>query len=84
MYIYIYMLYVGFVQRFANREIMMSESAAAGISGDEWMGKTFDLSKAYKQLAILPAHQRHCSGRISCEWHLEILSKYLPSFRLHW
>ena len=53
------MLYVGFVQRFANREIMMSESAAAGISGDEWMGKTFDLSKAYKQLAILPAHQRH-------------------------
>ena len=38
---------------------LMSESAAAGISGDEWMGKTFDLSKAYKQLAILPAHQRH-------------------------
>ena len=38
---------------------LMSESAAAGISGDEWMCKTFDLSKAYKQLAILPAHQRH-------------------------
>ena len=38
---------------------LMSESAAADVPGDEWMGKTFDLSKAYKQLAILPAHQRH-------------------------
>ncbi|CAL1153270.1 unnamed protein product, partial [Cladocopium goreaui] len=38
---------------------LMSEAAAAGVSGDEWMGKTFDLSKAYKQLAILPAHQQH-------------------------
>ena len=25
----------------------------------EWQGKTFDLSKAYKQLAVLPAHQAH-------------------------
>lgn len=38
---------------------IMAETAAAGVSGGEWKGKTFDLSKAYKQLAILPCHQKH-------------------------
>ena len=46
---------------------LMSEAAAAGVSGDEWIGKTFDLD-----------------GRISCGWHLEILSKHLASFWLRW
>ena len=39
--------------------LAMKEAEASGIPVDQWMGKTFDLSKAYKQLAILPEHQCH-------------------------
>ena len=38
---------------------VMRESAGALGPNITWCGKTFDLSKAYKQLAVLPAHQRH-------------------------
>ena len=38
----------------AMREAGLSDSEAL-----EWLGKTFDLSKAYKQLAVLPDHQLH-------------------------
>lgn len=37
----------------------MQASAESGTSALEWYGKTFDLSKAYKQLAVLPEHQQH-------------------------
>ena len=39
----------------------------AGLSGSdafEWLGKTFDLSKAYKQLAVLPDHQLQLDSRV--------------------
>ena len=39
--------------------LALKEAEAAGIPVDQWMGKTFDLSKAYKQLAVKPSHQRH-------------------------
>jgi len=38
---------------------IMRESACPGVLTMEWLGKTFDLSKAYKQLAVLPDHQPH-------------------------
>ena len=38
----------------AMREVGLSASDAM-----DWLGKTFDLSKAYKQLAVLPEHQLH-------------------------
>ena len=38
---------------------IMAEAAAAGVPLSDWKGKTFDLSKAYKQMAILPSHQKH-------------------------
>ena len=37
----------------------MLQAEAAGVDCGGWMGKTFDLSKAYKQLAIWPEHQKH-------------------------
>ena len=38
---------------------VMRESADKLGPNLKWLGKTFDLSKAYKQLAVLPEHQRH-------------------------
>lgn len=38
----------------AMKEVGLSTSDAL-----DWLGKTFDLSKAYKQLAVLPEHQLH-------------------------
>ena len=38
---------------------IMRMSAGAQVQLHEWLGKTFDLSKAYKQLAVLPDHQAH-------------------------
>eukprot|EP00435_Cladocopium_sp_Y103_P033666 s1851_g8.t1 len=38
---------------------LMQELSSASLPHDQWMGKTFDLSKAYKQLAIHPSHQKH-------------------------
>ena len=38
---------------------VMRESADMLGPNLKWLGKAFDLSKAYKQLAVLPAHQRH-------------------------
>ena len=38
---------------------LMRELSNAGLPPGQWMGKTFDLSKAYKQVAILPSHQKH-------------------------
>ena len=38
---------------------VMRQSADKLEPGLKWLGKTFDLSKAYKQLAVLPEHQRH-------------------------
>ena len=38
---------------------VMRESADMLGPNLKGLGKTFDLSKAYKQLAVLPAHQRH-------------------------
>ena len=63
---------------------LMSEAAAAGVSGDEWMGKTFDLSQGLQTTCHSSCSPTTCGGRISCEWHLEILSKYLPALWLHW
>ena len=37
----------------------MQVGSDAGVPVLEWFGKTFDLSKAYKQLAVLPEHQHH-------------------------
>ena len=37
----------------------MREAGLPGSDALEWLGKTFDLSKAYKQLAVLPDHQLH-------------------------
>ena len=38
---------------------IMRVSAGMNVQLHEWSGKTFDLSKAYKQLAVLPDHQAH-------------------------
>ena len=38
---------------------LMIEANSAGLELGELLGKTFDLTKAYKQLAIVPEHQRH-------------------------
>ena len=38
---------------------IMRTSSQLDAQSLEWMGKTFDLSKAYKQLAVLPEHQVH-------------------------
>ena len=38
---------------------IMRASSQLDAQSLEWMGKTFDLSKAYKQLAVLPEHQVH-------------------------
>ena len=38
---------------------IMRELAIFGGDVSGWYGKTFDLSKAYKQLAVLPEHQAH-------------------------
>ena len=38
---------------------LMRELSEAGQPADQWLGKTFDLSKAYKQMAVLPSHQKH-------------------------
>ena len=38
----------------AMKEVGLSTSDAL-----DWLGKTFDLSKTYKQLAVLPEHQLH-------------------------
>lgn len=38
---------------------MMRASTCLGATTMEWLGKTFDLSKAYKQLAVMPDHQPH-------------------------
>ena len=35
----------------------MLEAKSSGLEGQTRMGKTFDLSKAYKQLIIYPGHQ---------------------------
>ena len=37
----------------------MREAGLSGSEALEWLGKTFDLSRAYKQLAVLPDHQLH-------------------------
>jgi hypothetical protein len=38
---------------------IMRELASLDDNMSGWYGKTFDLSKAYKQLAVLPEHQAH-------------------------
>ena len=38
---------------------IMRVSTGLGVRAMEWLGKTFDLSKAYKQLAVMPEHQPH-------------------------
>ena len=38
---------------------MTRASTCLGATTMEWFGKTFDLSKAYKQLAVMPDHQPH-------------------------
>ena len=38
---------------------LIRELSDAGLPTGQWMGKTFDLSKAYKQMAVLPSHQKH-------------------------
>ena len=38
---------------------IMRASSQLDAQSLEWLGKTFDLSKAYKQLAVLPEHQVH-------------------------
>ena len=38
---------------------LMSKAASLGLGPYDLLGKTFDLLKAYEQLAILPAHQKH-------------------------
>ena len=68
--------------------LAMKEAEALGIPVDQWMGKTFDLSKAYKQLAILPEHQCHAvvgfpvGGTwqfFSAVWHcpLDVLAAFM-------
>ena len=37
----------------------MQAASTSDVAILEWCGKTFDLSKAYKQLAVLPEHQKH-------------------------
>ena len=42
--------------------MVLAAMREAGLSEQDnitWLGKTFDLSKAYKQLAVLPEHQLH-------------------------
>ena len=39
--------------------LLMIEATSAGLELGDLLGKTFDLTKAYKQLAIQPEHQRH-------------------------
>ena len=38
---------------------VMREAGLSGSEAIDWPGKTFDLSKAYKQLAVFPEHQVH-------------------------
>ena len=46
---------------FAAAMVMEILRMSAGTNGQlqEWHGEKFDLSKAYKQLAVLPDHQAH-------------------------
>ena len=44
----------------------MREAGLSGSDALEWLGKTFDLSKAYKQLAVLPDHQLHAIVGFPC------------------
>ena len=44
----------------------MREAGLSGSDALEWLGKTFDLSKAYKQLAVLPDHQLHAVVGFPC------------------
>eukprot|EP00435_Cladocopium_sp_Y103_P027136 s1919_g6.t1 len=37
----------------------MQEVDKSDLNQVQWFGKTFDLSKAYKQLAVFPEHQKH-------------------------
>ena len=37
----------------------MREAGLSSAEAMDWLGKTFDLSKAYKQLAVFPDHQIH-------------------------
>ena len=37
----------------------MREAGRSSAEAMDWLGKTFDLSKAYKQLAVFPDHQVH-------------------------
>ena len=39
-------------------QLMKRASRSRHVSGQHWLGKTFDLSKAYKQLAVTENHQR--------------------------
>eukprot|EP00435_Cladocopium_sp_Y103_P057714 s379_g20.t1 len=38
---------------------LMHEVSQSRFKTGRWLGKTFDLSKAYKQLAVFPGHQKH-------------------------
>ena len=62
---------------------IMRELASLDDNMSGWYGKTFDLSKAYKQLAVLLEHQAHAVVGFSSGRSLEVLQKHCPSFWLH-
>jgi len=59
---------------------IMAGAAAAGAPLSDWKGKPFDLSKAYKQMAILPSHQITCCGRFPNFWRVEFLPQCVFAF----
>ena len=54
----------------------------SGSDALEWLGKTFDLSKAYKQLAVLPDHQLHAVVGFPVWGEVAVLQKCLIAFCL--
>ena len=62
----------------AMREVGLSTSDAL-----DWLGKTFDLSKAYKQLAVLPEHQLHAVVGFS-RGQVAVLQEHIAPIWVHW